>query len=173
MRQSRFAISFILLLIVQICICNFFRLSQYVMISILPAMILMIPLKKSTVSVLIIAFVSALAVDLLSDAMPGLNILALVPVAFARRGIVRLVCGEEIFARKEELSIPKQGVWKMTVTIIMVQSLFLLIYILADGAGTRPAWFGLSRFGASLASGYILSLFVVDILSRESTAVRR
>lgn len=173
MRQYRYAISFILLLIVQICICNFFRLSQYVMISILPTMILMIPIRKNTIVTMVIAFVSALAVDLLSDGILGLNILALVPVAYARKGIIRLVFGEEIFARKEDISIPRQGIWKMTVAIIMAQALFLLIYILADGAGTRPAWFVAGRFGASLASGYILSLFVADILARESAVSRR
>ena len=173
MRQSRFSTSFILLLIVQICLCNFLRLSQFVMLSILPAMILMIPIKRGTFVSLIIAFVSALAVDLLSDGLLGLNILALVPVAFARKGIITLVFGEEIFARKEDVSIPRQGFWKMTVAILMVQSLFLLIYLFADGAGTRPAWFNVSRFAASLVSGYMLSLFVIDLLAPERQAGRR
>lgn len=173
MGQHRYLISYILLLVVQICICNFFRLSQFVMISILPTMILMLPIKHGTLKALIIAFVSALAVDLLSDGLLGLNVLALVPVAYVRKWIIRLVFGEEIFARKEDVSIPRQGLWKMSVAIIMAQALYLLIYIIADGAGTRPDWFILSRFGASLICGYILALFVADILARESAVNRR
>lgn len=173
MKQTRFYISFILLLIVQICICNFFRLSQFVMLSILPTMILLIPIRRNTVVTMIIAFVSALVTDLLADGMIGLNVAALVPVAFARKGLIRLVFGEEIFARKEDVSIPRQGLWKMSLAIIMAQTLFLAIYIILDGAGTRPAWFGFARYGASLAVGYVLSLFVADILSPERNSGSR
>ena len=84
MKETRFLVNFLLLLIVQICIANFFRLSQYVMLSILPAMILLIPIRHGTIPALFIAFATAVAVDLLSDGLLGLNVLALVPVAFCR-----------------------------------------------------------------------------------------
>ena len=173
MKDTRFLIHFLILLLVQVCIANFFRLSQYVMLSILPAMILLIPIKRGTVAALFIAFATGLAVDLLSDGLTGLNMLALVPVAFCRLGIIRLVFGDEVFARKEDISIPRQGLWKMSVAIIMAQSLFLIIYIWADGAGTRPLWFSGLRFAASLAGGYLLSLLVAGILAPERTGVAR
>lgn len=173
MNNSRFLTSFLLLLLVQICIANFFRLSQYVTLSILPAMILLIPIRRGTTPVLLIAFATGLAVDLLSDGMLGLNALALLPVAFCRLGIIRLIFGDEIFARKEDISIPRQGIWKMSVAIFMVQALFLIIYIWADGAGTRPLWFSAIRFAASLAGGYILSIFVARILAPERTSGTR
>ena len=62
----------------------------------------------------------------------------------------------------------------MSVALIMAQSLFLAIYIWADAAGTRPLWFCALRFAASLAAGYILSIFVAQILAPERTSgVRR
>lgn len=167
MRQGRFFFMFILLLIAQVCICNFFRLSQYVMLSILPAMILMIPIRRDTISALLIAFASGFAVDFFSDGLMGLNILALVPVAFARFTIIRLVFGEEVFARKEDISVARQGVFKMGLALIMAQTLFLLLYIWADGAGTRPLWFSCTRFAASLVAGVALSMFVARILEIE------
>ena len=173
MNNTRFLTSFLLLLLVQICIANFFRLSQYVMLSILPAMILLIPIRHGTTPALLMAFATGMAVDLLSDGLLGLNTLALVPVAFFRLGIIRLIFGDEIFARKEDISIPRQGIWKMSVAIFMVQSIFLIIYIWADGAGTRPLWFSLVRFAASLAGGYILSIFVARILAPERTSGAR
>ncbi len=173
MKETRFLVNFLLLLIVQICIANFFRLSQYVMLSILPAMILLIPIRHGTIPALFIAFATAVAVDLLSDGLLGLNVLALVPVAFCRVGIIRLIFGDEIFARKEDISVPRQGIWKMSVAIIMAQALFLIIYIWADGAGTRPLWFSGIRFAASLVGGYILSLFVASILAPERTSGSR
>lgn len=168
MKQTGYLISFIILLIMQICICNFFRISPYVVLSILPVMILLIPVRRDTIFALLTAFLTGLAVDLLADGLPGLNVLALVPVAFARKGIIRLVFGEEIFARKENVSIRRQGIWKMAVAIFIVQALFLAIYVIADGAGTRPIWFSLARFGASLVAGCLLSLFVANILTRET-----
>lgn len=167
MKKTGFIVSFAILLVMQICICNFFRLSQYVILSILPVMILLIPIRKSTIFALVAAFLTGLAVDLLADGLPGLNILALVPVAFARQGILRLVFGEEIFARKEDISLHRQGLWKISVAIFMAQALFLAIYIWADSAGTRPFWFCIARFGASLLSGWLLSLVVADLLDKE------
>lgn len=165
MKQQGFAIRFVIMLIVQVCICNFFRLSQYITLTILPVIILLLPIRRSTTFALFLAFLSGLLVDFLADGMLGLNVLALVPVAFVKNGILRLVFGEEIFARKEDVSIQKQGTWKMSIAIIMAQALFLAIYIWADGAGTRPEWFNLTRFAASLASGYVLSLLVSVIMA--------
>lgn len=170
MRQGRFIFSFILLLIAQVCICNFFRLSQYVMLSILPTMILMIPIRRNTITALFIAFASGFAVDFFSDGLMGLNILALTPVAFLRMGIISLVFGEEVFARKEDISISRQGPWKMGLAITMAQAVFLMIYIYADGAGTRPLWFTGVRFVASLVAGVVLSLLVARTLERERQA---
>lgn len=172
MRQSGFFISFIILLALQICICNFFRLSPYVVLSILPVMVLLIPTGKDTIFALVAAFLSGLAVDLFGDGLLGLNTFALVPVAFARKGIIRLVFGEELFTRKENVTVEKQGRWKLSTAIIMAQSLFLIIYIWADGAGTRPFWFGLARFGASLLSGSLISLLAADVLMNSRSSRR-
>lgn len=173
MKKTGFIISFAILLVMQICICNFFRLSQYVVLSILPVMILLIPIRKSTIFTLAAAFLSGLAVDLLADGLLGLNILALVPVAFARKEIIRLAFGEEVFARNEDISLQRQGVWKTSVAIFMAQSLFLAIYIWADSAGTRPMWFCLARFGASLISGYLLSLIIANLLDKDDSRETR
>lgn len=173
MKQTRFFFTFIILLIVQICIFNYFRLSQFVILSILPVMILLIPIKNSTTRALIIAFLTGLAADFLADGLLGLNVLALVPVAFARNGIIRLVCGTETFAREEDITIPRQGVWKMSIAIVMALSIYLAIYIWADAAGTSPFWFCLTRFGASLMAGSLVSLFVADILATDRTTGSR
>lgn len=173
MRDSRFYFAFILLLIAQICICNFFRLSQYVMLSILPAMIIMLPIRRNTITALFVAFGSAFAVDFFSEGLMGLNIAALLPVALLRFNIIRLVCGEEVFARKEDISIPRQGLWKMGLVVLMAQALFLIVYLWIDGAGTRPMWFTTIRFFASLFAGVLLSILAVDTLEPEKYSSNR
>ena len=43
-------------------------------------------------------------------------------------------------------------------------ALFLVLYLWADGAATRPLLFNLIRFGVSLAAGMLLGIAVVDML---------
>jgi len=168
MRKNGFFLVYLLLTVVQMLICNYFNLTPYVMLSILPVMVLCIPLRIPTWITMCIAFATGFAVDLLSEGLLGLNVLALVPVAFVRKEVIRLIFGGELFARKEDFSVRKNGFGKVLLAIFLVQALFLLVYIWADGAGTRPLAFNAIRFGASLAAGVIVSLLVIDILAPDT-----
>ena len=44
-------------------------------------------------------------------------------------------------------------------------AVFLAIYIILDGAGTRPMWYNLTYFGLSLVCNWLLSLLVTHILT--------
>lgn len=168
MKDPRFTFKFLLLALAQILLWNYFDFSQYLMIVFLPTLILCMPIKRGGIFAMIIAFATGFAVDFFSSGMLGLTSAALVPVALVRRGIITLVCGEEVFARGENISIRRQGFPKMTLAILMVTALFLFIYIWADGAGTRPFWFNAVKFGASLITGTFISLLVCNILDSES-----
>ena len=168
MRKAGFYFVFVLLVVLQMLICNYFNLSAYVMLSILPVLILCVPLRLPTFWTMVLAFATGLAVDLLSEGILGLNALALVPVAYVRKEVIRLVFGAELFARKEDFSIRKSGLGKVILAIFLVQALFLLVYIWADGAGSRPFSFNVLRFAASLAAGCVVSLLIIDILAPDS-----
>ena len=168
MRKAGFWMVYLLLAIVQMLICNYFHLTPYVLLTILPVMVLCIPIRVSTVGAMCVAFATGLAVDLLSEGVLGLNVLALVPVAFARTSVIRLIFGAELFSRKEDFSIRKSGFGQVALAILLVQSLFLVVYIWADGAGTRPFLFNLIRFAASLAAGFLASILIVDTLAPDS-----
>lgn len=165
MKRNHYFLSYLLLLVLQMLLCNYLNLSPYVTISLLPVMILMLPIRFGTVFAMVLAFVSGLAVDWLSEGVVGLNALALVPVALARKGIIYLVFGSEFFARKENISPRKHGYTKMSVAIVMALGLFLLIYIWADGAATRPFSFNALRFAVSLVAGWLLSLLLSKALA--------
>ena len=167
MRRS-FVFVYIMLLAVQMLLSDFVRISPYVTLTILPVMVLCIPVKVPTSLTMIIAFATGLAVDFFSDGVLGLNALALVPVALLRNPILGLVMGNEILEKKEGFSMAKAGFGKVSTAILMVQALFLIIYILADGAGTRPLSFNAIRFAISLIAGYLLSLFVVGFLAPDN-----
>ncbi len=168
MRKSSFFFVYALMVIAQILICNYFHLTSFVMLSILPVLVLCIPIRISTTGSLLIAFVTGFVVDLLAEGVLGLNTLALVPVGLIRIPLIRLVFGEDLISRNEDFSVRKYGFGKVTLAILIVQAVFLIIYILADGAGTRPIEFNAIRFGASLLAGYLLSLILIDTLAPDT-----
>lgn len=167
MKLSRFTVSFLVLLIVQILFCNYFQFTPFITLSILPLMIIMMPVTTKPVASLFVAFLAGFAVDFFSDGVLGLNALALVPVALLRRGFISLIFGSEVFARKEDISIRKHGPLKMSIVLLMAQIVFLLIYVWADGAGTRPFWFNAARFSASLLAGFLISMPLSNVLAKE------
>ena len=163
--NQHFGIIYVLLLICQIVICNFSPLGPYIMLTVLPAMVLCIPLKISTAVCMLIAFCSGLAVDWLSEGLVGINAAALVPVALARKPIARIFFGEDLLTRKDSFSFNKYGAAKISAAILSSLTIFLAIYIFLDGAGTRPALVNLAYFGASLLCNWLLCLIVTKILT--------
>ena len=162
--KHNFFIRYFLLLAAQILLCGYFHLTPYIMLSILPAMVLCIPTRIGTTPAMVIAFLSALAVDFLAEGLPGINALALVPVAFCRKTLCGLIFGSELLVREDSFSIAKYGALKVIFAISVVQALFLLVYLWADGGGARPLGFNLLRFVCSLAAGILLSVPVTHVL---------
>ena len=96
MKNPTFGIAYILLVIVQMVICNYFQFSPYFVISILPAMVLCIPLTISTNLCMLLAFITGLSVDWLAEGLIGINASALIPVAYARKTLIRVFLGEDL-----------------------------------------------------------------------------
>lgn len=162
---QNFGILFPLLLVAQVLISNYFNFTPYIMLSILPAMILCMPISSNTIWVMTVAFVSGLAVDFFAEGLLGLNVLALVPVALAQKTTIRIIMGEDIIARQENFSFRKNGAAKISYAVFIVQTIFFSIYILADGAGVRQLWFNLARFAGAMICTFPLSLAIVSILT--------
>ena len=163
--SQNFGILYVLLVICQVLMSTFTQLGPYIMLSMLPAMILCIPTGIRTSICMLIAFASGLSVDWLSEGFLGLNVAALLPVALLRKGIIRIFLGEDIINRNDTFSIRKNGLGKVSLALITSISVFLAIHIFLDGAGTRPTWFCLTRFGVSLACNWFVGLLVINILT--------
>ena len=160
-----FWIAYIFLLMAQLLLSNFFHVTPYIFLTLLPLMVLCIPIRMGTIGAMLIAGLSGLVIDFLSEGVLGLNALALIPVAYARNGIIGLIFGPELFARKEDFSIGRCGFGKVAVALFLSLLIFLVIYIWADGAGTRPLWFNGLRLGASLVASFLLSLLTLGVLA--------
>lgn len=163
--NQNFGLLFVLVLICQIILCNYTHLGPFIMLTMLPAMILCIPTGISTITCMLIAFATGLATDFLAEGLLGLNAAALLPVALTRKGIIRIFLGEDIIARKDSFSVRKNGLGKVSLALLSATALFLAVYIFLDGAGTRPFWFGLAKFGASLACNWFIGLGVIHTLT--------
>lgn len=162
---QNFWILYALLVICQVALCNYAFLGPYIMLTMLPAMVMCIPLTVSTPLYMLIAFASGLAVDWLAEGLIGINAASLVPVAVCRTTFIRIFLGEDIINRKDSFSIRKNGSGKIAVTMAAALVIFLATYVFLDGAGTRPFWFCATRFCTSLAVNLVLSLIVVGVLT--------
>ena len=160
-----FWIAYVLLLLAQLLLSNYFHVTPYIFLTILPVMVLCIPIRVGTVGAMLIACLSGLAIDFLSEGVIGLNALSLIPVAYARHGLIGLIFGPELFARKEDFSIGRCGFGKVAVAVFLSLLIFLVIYIWADGAGTRPLWFNGLRLAASLGASFLVSLLTLGALA--------
>lgn len=165
--RNNFTLTYILLTVAQMLLSNYFHFTPYMMVTILPAMVLCIPTKIGTIKAMLIAFVTGLAVDFLAEGTLGINAMSLVPVALLREPVISMFFGSEPFEQKENVTVRKYGFGRVSMAIIVMTMLFLLIYILADCAGTRPFWFIISRLGLSTAGSYLVSLCIINLLTYE------
>lgn len=162
---QNFGLLYFLLMVCQVLLCNYFQFTPYAMLTLLPAMILCVPLTVSTIGCMFLAFASGLAVDWLAEGVVGLNASALVPVALLRKPLIRIYFGEDLITRKDSFSLRKYGLAKVSAAIITSLAVFLVIYIFLDGAGTKPLWFNLTRGGITFLCSYLVSLVVINTLT--------
>ena len=163
--RADFILKYLILALIQMLLCNYANFSPYLTLSILPVMVLCIPTRANTTWAMLIAFVTALAIDFLAGGVIGLNALALVPVALIRRPVCDSIFDKELAVRGDDFSIRKYGMPKVVFAIFLVQTLFLLIYVTADGGVQRPFSFSLVRFALSLVAGVLLSIPAAAVLT--------
>lgn len=165
--NQHFGLLYFLLVIAQAVMCNFCHLGPYVMLSILPAMVLCIPLSVGTIRCMFIAFASGLCIDFLSEGLAGLNAAAILPIALLRKPIIRFFLGEDLIIRKDSFSFKRNGYLKISAAIIAALIIYTGIYVFLDGAGTRPLWFSAIKFAVSVLCSFWLSLIATTQLTSD------
>lgn len=167
MKGYRFILLCGVLVIAQVFLVNYFSLSRWVVITLLPAIILMLPLKMGTIPSMLLAFVIGFAVDFFSNGMLGLTSVALVPVALTRFFVYGMVFGDEMSSRADVISISRLGVLRIALASLLMCGLYLLVYVWVDSAGTVPFWPAFLRFFLSLAVSTPVSVLVSKLLRPE------
>ena len=146
---------------VQVLLDNFFPLSRYVLISVLPALILVLPVDTRPIAAMLLSFALGLVVDFFSNGMLGMSSLALVPVGLVRSAVIAGVFGDELTSRGDELSVHRLGVPKMVLTCLILCAVYFVVYVLVDSAGTVAFWPAALRFGLSILVSTPVCVFVV------------
>ena len=165
--KSRFPLMYLLILAADILLGNFLGLGPYVCISLLPMLVLSLPIKQSTPLVMVTAFATAFAADLFTHGILGLGIVALLPVAASRKWIISLVFGSEVFARGEGISPERQGRPKMLLALLISTAIFFAVYVWVDAAGTRSFGFNTLRWLLSTVVSTLVQSLLTGYLSSE------
>jgi len=165
MTDAGYFLRLALLLVLQVLLLNFFNFSQYLVIFFLPAAILCSPVRRGGIFAVVTAFAAGFLTDFFADGMLGLTTCALVPAGYARTWILQLIFGADFFDRGEDLSFRRLGFWPVLFAVFLTTLLFMLIYVWADGAGTRPLWFNAVRVLLSTLVSTMLSVFTVNLFS--------
>lgn len=153
--------TYILMLFVQVIICQIFQFGPYCIPTLLPVMLMCMPTDWSSLKCMVVAFLSGLFVDFFGDGLLGLNAFALVPLAFVRNFILSKSFNEDLIARGELISWRKWGVLLILRTAVLFIALFLALYIVMDAAGERGFLPCLQTFGISLATNIVLGVGVL------------
>ena len=152
---------FFLLLLAQVLISYLFQTGPWCVLTLLPAMIFCLPTDRSALHLMLVAFVSGLAVDFFADGILGLNAFSLVPVALVRRFLLVRLFNEELVTRGESISWRKWGLARIFGCALICTALFLLLYVTVDAAGERAFLPCLATFASSLGVDLLLSVPVL------------
>ena len=164
MKRGLFILVYIILMVAQIIVNNYFGLSRYLLISVLPALILLLPRNMSTILAMLVAFATGFAVDFFSTGMLGLTSVALMPVALGRRLLVSSVFGDEPADRDEQITIARFGLPKVVLALLLCCATFFLVFVWVDSAGTVPFWTAALRWLLSVLVSTPVGLLVSRIL---------
>ena len=167
MKDWRFVIIFAVLVVAQIVMCNFLDLSRFIFLSILPMLMLMLPLRWGNIVMMLAGFALGFVTDFFSTGMLGLTSGPLVFVGLARNFVVNIMFGDELGAREGELGVTRLGIPRFTLAVLILTSLFFLIYVGAEDAGTSGGWELLLRFVLSTLVSTLVSVPVASLLRSE------
>lgn len=157
--KKHYIFVFVLLCIVQLLINNYFNLSQYLLLSLLPLAIFILPVgQNSSIVDLLLAFIVGLLVDFLSSPLIGISSCSLLLLALVKKPLISNLFGEEVIC---------QSLRELILLFSAGCATYFLPYVLIDCAGVRPWPFILIKWLCSSASSALVCCVLSVILFRE------
>ena len=158
---------FVLLFLLQLVISDYVHLGPWISLSLIPLLLLLLPLSYRPQVVLLIAFGLGLGLDILSDGVPGLNAFAAVLAAAPRKFFYRILVNADRQDKTEVPVIPEIGLGKYLKYLAVLAAIYLAASVLVDCISFRPASFIAVKFLASwVASTALCLLLALPLQSR-------
>ena len=168
MNKSHSILFFVLVFLLQLVISNYVNLGPWIMLSLMPFLILQLPVQRTPHIVLLSAFGLGLLLDWLSAGVLGLNAFAAIVAAAPRRLLYRRIINND---RHDETWIPllrDAGFGKYLKYLLILTGIYLAAYILLDCVSVRPFGFILVKFVASTLASTALGLLLGYAFQRRS-----
>ncbi len=168
MSKSYYMLVFIALCIIQVLLNNYLNVSQYLLLSLMPLALMSIPLNRSTISCLLIAFFTGLAVDVISTPSMGSTSIALLVCAMIKNFVFQVVYGDEIFSLRDSSPLVYTSGKERIISTGIMCGAYFLFYIIIDSAGTMSFTFNLLRWLYSTMASTILCCLCAVMLFRRN-----
>lgn len=162
------SIYIILIVIIQTIIANFIYAGAYITISLLPFILLMLPMQWSTARVLAISVLVSLPADVFAEGVIGLNMASLLPAALVREWMIRIFAAGGQRDREGTVSSDWLGRGRMIIFISVILIVFLALYVIIECSGTRSAVFILSKTAVSYAVNMAIYLLLWQAVLKPS-----
>lgn len=151
---------FILIFLLQLVIADYVHLGPWVCITLIPFLLLHLPLSWRPHVVLLSAFGLGLGLDILSAGVPGLNAFAAVLAAAPRKVFYRTLVNADRQDKTEVPLLKDVGLLKYLKYLGALVAVYLAAYILLDCVSVRPAGFIAVKFAVSTVASVALSLLL-------------
>lgn len=168
MNKSHSILFFVLVFLLQLAISDYMNLGPWITLSLIPFLILQLPMQRTPHVVLLSAFGLGLLLDWLSAGVLGLNAFAAVMAAAPRRLLYRRIINND---RHDETWIPllrNVGFSKYLNYLLILTAIYMAAYILLDCVSIRPIGFILVKFVASTFASTALCLLLAYAFQRRS-----
>lgn len=162
MTTARHIILALLLILAQAAIDNYVNMTVYLDIALCLFIVLTLPPGWGAIPSMIAGFAVGITVDILGNGIIGMSAAAMTAVALCRKTVFNIAAPREKDKRQEFWDMGLRNFILYTIPLTLI---YLLVYILLDSSGFRPAGQNLLRLGISLAANTAIMGFLYAITS--------
>ncbi len=162
MTAARHIILALLLILAQAAIDNYVNMTVYLDIALCLYIVLTLPPRWGAIPSMIVGFAVGIIVDVLGNGIIGMSAAAMTAVALCRKTVFRIAAPRE---KEKRQDIGTMGLRNFILYTLPLTLVYLLVYILLDSSGFRPAGQNLIRTGISLAANTAIMGFLYAITS--------
>ena len=168
MNKSHSILFFVLVFLLQLAISNYVNLGPWITISLIPFLILQLPVQRTPHVALLSAFGLGLLLDWLSAGVLGLNAFAAVMTAAPHCLLYRRLLNNDRYEETRILRLRDIGFSKYFHYLLILTAIYLAAYLLLDCVSVRPIGFILVKFVASTLASTALGLLLAYAFQRRS-----